>query len=75
MRACYSVQDKSSLTPWKYCVNLVQSLMVIAVLILISAFFSVSEISLAAARKIKLRQMSEEGDVRAERVLALQAQP
>jgi Mg2+/Co2+ transporter CorB len=44
-------------------VNLVQNLMVIAVLILISAFFSVSEISLAAARKIKLRQMAEEGDV------------
>jgi len=75
MRNGYPVQDIPSLTPWKYCVNLVQNLMVIAVLILISAFFSVSEISLAAARKIKLRQMAEEGDGRADRVLALQAQP
>lgn len=44
-------------------------------LIAASCFFSMSEISLAAARKIRLRQMADEGDERAERVLELQARP
>ncbi|KIA81190.1 hemolysin family protein [Chromobacterium amazonense] len=51
------------------------SLFVIGLLIAASAFFSVSEISLAAARKIKLRQLAEEGNANAERVLELQEQP
>ncbi|WP_293766047.1 hemolysin family protein [uncultured Aquitalea sp.] len=55
--------------------SLLHNLVSIGVLILVSAFFSLSEISLAAARKIKLRQMAEEGDARAEQVLDLQAQP
>ncbi|POZ63272.1 hemolysin family protein [Chromobacterium alticapitis] len=55
--------------------SFVNSLFVIAVLITASAFFSVSEISLAAARKIKLRQLAEEGNHNAERVLELQDQP
>jgi CBS domain containing-hemolysin-like protein len=44
----------------------------IAILILISAFFSISEISLAASRKLKLKQMSEEGIDCAHHVLELQ---
>ncbi|UTH75463.1 hemolysin family protein [Chromobacterium sp. IIBBL 290-4] len=55
--------------------SFVNSLLVIAILIATSAFFSVSEISLAAARKIKLRQLVEEGNTNAERVLELQEQP
>ncbi|WP_373973643.1 hemolysin family protein [Chitinibacter sp. SCUT-21] len=47
----------------------------IGVLILISAFFSISEISLAASRKLKLAQMRDEGDERAGLVLELLAQP
>ena len=49
---------------------MMNGLFVICILILISAFFSVSEIALAAARKHKLQQMSEEGDKRADLVLA-----
>lgn len=44
-------------------------------LIVISAFFSISEISLAAARKLKLEQQLSNGDKRAGLVLALQANP
>jgi len=56
-------------------VSLSSHLFIIFLLMVTSAFFSISEISLAAARKIKLRQMSDEGDARADRVLALQAKP
>ncbi len=49
--------------------------LVIALLIAISAFFSMSEISLAAARKIKLQVLASEGNLRAMRVLELQQQP
>nr|WP_203525579.1 hemolysin family protein [Crenobacter caeni] len=49
--------------------------MIIALLIACSAFFSVSEISLAAARKIRLRQMADDGHINAARVLRLQEQP
>lgn len=52
-----------------------QSLFVIGLLIAASAFFSVSEISLAASRRLRLRQMADDGDVRAERVLRVQEQP
>lgn len=47
----------------------------IFVLILISAFFSISEISLAAARKLKLEQLLNNGDERAAFVLDLQTKP
>ncbi|HET7795329.1 MAG TPA: hemolysin family protein [Rhizobacter sp.] len=55
--------------------NLTQSLLVIAALIATSAFFALAEISLAASRRLRLRQMADDGDVRAERVLRLQEQP
>jgi len=50
-------------------------LLLIAVLIAASAFFSVAELSLAASRRLKLRQLADEGDARADRVLAVQEQP
>lgn len=56
-------------------VSLSSHLLIIFLLMAISAFFSVSEIALAASRKIKLRQMADEGDVCAEKVLALQEKP
>ncbi|HEY2255847.1 MAG TPA: hemolysin family protein [Variovorax sp.] len=55
--------------------TLFQSLLLIAVLIALSAFFSLAEISLAASRRLRLRQMADEGDARAERVLRVQEQP
>jgi len=55
--------------------GLVENTLLILLLIATSAFFAVSEISLAAARKLKLEQLRDDGDGRAVRVLALQAQP
>ena len=55
--------------------TLYQSLFVIGLLIAASAFFSVSEISLAASRRLRLRQMADDGDLQAERVLRIQEQP
>lgn len=51
------------------------STILIFILIFISAFFSISEISLAAARKLKLEQLLSNGDERAGLVLALHARP
>lgn len=51
------------------------SLAYIALLIALSAFFSVAEISMAAARRLKLRQLADEGDARAAQVLAVQDSP
>ncbi|OHU85766.1 MULTISPECIES: hemolysin family protein [Pseudoalteromonas] len=47
----------------------------IVCLILISALFAMSEIAIAAARKIKLKIMMDEGHHGAEQVLKLQAHP
>ena len=51
------------------------SFLLIAVLIAVSAFFSVAELALAASRRMKLRQLADEGDARADKVLAVQEQP
>ena len=51
------------------------SLLLIVALIAASAFFSVAELSLAASRRLKLRQLADDGDARADRVLAVQEQP
>ncbi len=48
---------------------------VIFLLVAISGFFSMSEIALAAARKVKLQILEAEGDLRASKVLALQQEP
>lgn len=52
-----------------------QSLLFIFVLIGASAFFSLAEISLAASRRIRLRQLAADGDARAPRVVQMQEQP
>ncbi len=44
-------------------------------LIVTSAFFSIAEISLAASRRLRLRQMADEGDARAGLVMKIQEQP
>lgn len=49
--------------------------LIIILLVAISGFFSMSEISLAAARKVKLQILADEGDIRAAKVLALQLEP
>ncbi|MEG2737150.1 MAG: CNNM domain-containing protein, partial [Hafnia sp.] len=54
---------------------MLNSILLILILIAISAFFSISEISLAASRKMKLKTMADEGDINASRVIALQEQP
>lgn len=47
----------------------------IAFLIVASAFFSVSEIALAASRRIKLQQLAESGQDIAHKIIALKEQP
>ena len=44
--------------------NLFENTLLIGLLMLLSAFFSISEISLAAARKLKLEQLRDDGDAR-----------
>lgn len=51
------------------------SLLTMALLIAASAYLSAAEISLAAARRLKLRQWADEGDRRAALVLAVQEAP
>ncbi len=50
---------------------------IVAIILLgaVSAFFSVSELSLAASRRMKLRPLADKGDARAARVLSFQEQP
>ena len=54
---------------------MLNSILVILFLIAVSAFFSISEISLAASRKIKLKLLADEGNVNAQRVLKMQENP
>ena len=53
--------------------NLFEHLALLAVLVLAAGFLSLTEISLAGARKIKLKLLAEAGDDRARKVMALQA--
>lgn len=55
--------------------SLAEHVLLVLLLIAISAFFSMSEIALAAARKQRLRQLVADGERRAEQVLQLQAHP
>ena len=50
-------------------------LFIMLLLVAASSFFSVSEIALAASRKMRLRLMATQGDVSAEKVLMLQEHP
>ena len=54
---------------------MLDSLLVIVLLIAISSFFSLSEISLAAARKIKLKLLADTGNINAQRVMKMQETP
>ncbi|MBU0914818.1 hemolysin family protein [Aquabacterium parvum] len=51
------------------------ALLLIAALIAASAFFSLSELAVAASRRVRLRQLADAGDPRAHRVLAVQDEP
>lgn len=51
------------------------ALLLIAALIAASAFFSISELAVAASRRVRLRQLADAGDLRAQRVLAVQDEP
>ena len=51
------------------------ALLLIAALIAASAFFSISELAVAASRRVRLRQLADQGDWRARRVLAVQDEP
>lgn len=55
--------------------SLSASLIAIVLLIAGSAFLSIAEMSLAASRRLRLRQMADDGDARAARALAVQDQP
>lgn len=55
--------------------SLAEHIFIILLLIAISAFFSMSEIALAAARKLRLRQLVADGETRASQVLELQQHP
>ena len=55
--------------------SLTQSLLLLAALVLASAFFSIAEIALAASRRLRLRQMADDGDTRAEAVMRIQEDP
>ena len=52
--------------------SLFQNLLIICILVLISSFFSISEIAFAGARRIKLKLLAESGDNRANKILHLQ---
>jgi CBS domain containing-hemolysin-like protein len=54
---------------------MLNSILIILILIAISAFFSISEISLAASRKIKLKHLADEGNMNARHVLKIQETP
>ncbi|WP_337840475.1 hemolysin family protein [Rheinheimera sp.] len=55
--------------------SLFENILVMLALISASAFFSMSEIALAAARKIRLKQLAADGEPRAALVLKLQENP
>lgn len=52
-----------------------QNLLLLLVLLIAAAFFSIAEIAIAASRRLRLRQLAEDGDTRAEEVLRVQQQP
>ncbi|QLB21032.1 hypothetical protein A6B43_05635 [Vespertiliibacter pulmonis] len=55
--------------------GLFESILIILVLIIASAVISSAEISLAGARKLKLQNLVNEGNLKAKKVLQLQEQP
>lgn len=55
--------------------EIASQLLLIGVLIVVSAWLSISEIALAASRKIRLRMLAQQGSAAAEEVLRLQENP
>lgn len=55
--------------------SVTQSLLLLFLLILFSSFFALAEIALAASRPLKLRQLSDEGSDKAQRVIEVQRNP
>ncbi len=55
--------------------SLTTQILLLIVIILISGFLSMSEISLAASTKVRLQVLAERGDKRAERVLQIKEHP
>lgn len=55
--------------------TLSQSLLVLLALIAVAAFFSIAEIAMAASRRLRLRQLADDGDARAQKVMRIQEQP
>lgn len=55
--------------------NILEAILILSLLIAISAVISSAEISLAGARKIKLQNLANNGELRALQVLKLQEQP
>ncbi|MGL5949141.1 MAG: hemolysin family protein [Aeromonas sp.] len=55
--------------------SVADSLFFLLLLVAVSIFFSLSEISLAASRKLKLQVLADEGNRQAQKVLALQSEP
>ena len=51
------------------------SLLLIAFLIALSAFFSTAELAVAASRRVRLRQLLDQGELRAQAVLKVQEEP
>ena len=51
------------------------SLLLIALLIALSAFFSTAELAVAASRRVRLRQLLDQGELRAQAVLKVQEEP
>ena len=52
-----------------------QSLFFLVLLVAVSGFFSIAEISLAASNRLRLAQLAEAGDPKAKRLLKLHEQP
>ena len=55
--------------------NLIFKLVLLLVLILVNAFFAMSEIAIITLNDVKLQKMAEEGNVKAKKVLKLTANP
>lgn len=61
--------------PSSSLMTLGQNLLLLLALLIAAAFFSIAEIAIAASRRLRLRQLAEDGDTRAEEVLRVQQQP
>jgi putative hemolysin len=61
--------------PWTYNTPIGNELLVIVLLILANGVFSMSEMAVVAARKVRLQQRADEGDERAKAALALAQAP